>query len=248
MPARILTLMDWREEGLLLAARPHGETSAILEVFTAGQGRHAGVLRGGASRKMAAMIQPGTQVDAAWRARLSDHLGTFTVETVRGRAAQHMSDPTALAGLASVCAILAFTLPERQAKPRLYAHSVALLDGLGAADWASAYLRWELALLDDLGFGLDLGACALTGATEALAFVSPRTGRAVTAAAARPYADRLLPLPPGLTGRDALSPGALAQGLALTGHFLDCHVAPALGDRPLPRARGRLVDRLTRAS
>ncbi len=237
--------MDWRDEGLLLAVRPHGETAAIIEVLTAGHGRHAGVVRGGASRKMAATLQPGTSLQLEWRARLDDHIGSFTVEPLRSRA-HLLSDRLALAGLLSACALLRVALPEREPHPALWSVTPALFDALGAEGWTTTYLRWELRLLEELGFGLDLTSCAVTGAVEGLAFVSPKTGRAVTRAGAGDWADRLLPLPEGLVGEALLSPAAVSQGLQLTGFFLDHGLRPVLHDRPLPEARARLVDLLGR--
>jgi DNA repair protein RecO (recombination protein O) len=239
--------MDWRDEGTLLSVRKHGETSAIIEVFTAEHGRHAGVVRGGVSRKVAPILQPGAQLDLAWHARLEEHLGTFRVELTKSRAAAVMTDRTALAGLNAICALLGFALPERESHPRLYARSVAMFDLLGQADaWPVAYLQWELALLEELGFGLDLTRCAVTGTAEDLAFVSPRSGRAVSAEGAGDWADRLLPLPPELLGVVTDDLAGLADGLATTGWFLTHGLAQSLGDRPLPEARARLVDRLTR--
>ncbi|MFW5642020.1 MAG: DNA repair protein RecO [Roseicyclus sp.] len=240
--------MEWRADGILLAARRHGETAAILDVFTEGQGRHAGVLQGGASRRMAAVLQPGAQLDLTWRARLSEHIGSFRVEPLKNRAADVMGDRLALAGLGSVCALLAFCLPERAPHPGLYRLSAALLDALGTPRWAEAYLGWEMALLSAMGFGLDLETCAVTGATEDLAFVSPKTGRAVSHAGAGAWADRLLPFPPCLAGGPVGETGEIVQALWTTGHFLSAHLAPSLGHRRLPPARGRLVDLLARAA
>lgn len=237
--------MDWRDEGVLISMRPHGESAAIIEVLTAAHGRHAGVVRGGASRRMAATLQPGTQLQLEWRARLQDHLGSFTVEPLRSRA-HLLSDRLALAGLLSICALLRTALPEREPHPALWSETLGLLDRLGTAGWTSAYLRWELRLLEELGFGLDLSRCAVTGGVENLAYVSPKSGRAVSLAGAGDWADRLLPLPAGLAGTAPLTPEAVAQGLALTGFFLDRSLAPVLHDRPLPEARARLVDLLTR--
>jgi DNA repair protein RecO (recombination protein O) len=237
--------MDWRDEGVILAMRPHGETAAIIEVLTSAHGRHAGVVRGGTSRKMAAILQPGTGLQLEWRARLDDHIGTFTVEPLKSRA-HLLSDRLALAGLMSVCSLLRAALPERESHPALWSVTLALMDRLGADGWTQAYLRWELRLLEELGFGLDLTACAVTGATEGLAFVSPKTGRAVTLKGAGDWADRLLPLPPGLTQDSVLSPADVAQGLRLTGFFLDRGLRPVLHDRPLPEARARLIDLLDR--
>jgi DNA repair protein RecO (recombination protein O) len=237
--------MDWRDEGILLSTRPHGETSAIIEVLTAAHGRHAGVVRGGASRKMAATLQPGTGLQLDWRARLDDHLGSFTVEPRKSRA-HLLSDRLALAGLLSACALLRVALPEREPHPALWGVTLALFDRFGDQGWTGAYLRWELRLLEELGFGLDLGSCAVTGATEGLAYVSPKTGRAVTAQGAGDWADRLLPLPVGLQGDGALSPAAVADGLRLTGFFLDRGLRPVLQDKPLPEARARFLDLIAR--
>ena len=237
--------MDWRDEGVLLSMRPHGESAAIIEVLTPLHGRHAGVVRGGASRKMAATLQPGTGLALEWRARLDDHIGSFTVEPLRSRA-HLLSDRLALAGLMSACALLRVTLPEREPHPVLFPQTLALFDRLGVAGWTSAYLRWELLLLEELGFGLDLSACAVTGAVEGLAYVSPKTGRAVTRAGAGDWADRLLPLPAGLAGDAALPPGEVLTGLQLTGFFLDRGLRPVLHDKPLPEARARLLDLLSR--
>jgi DNA repair protein RecO (recombination protein O) len=240
--------MDWREEGVLLAVRRHGETAAILEVFTLGKGRHLGVVPGGASRKMAPILQPGAQLDVTWRARLSDHMGSYRVEPLAGRAADVLGDRLALAGLGAVCALLSFCLPERAPYPALYARTIALLDGLGAERWADAYLGWELSLLSEMGFGLSLEDCAVSGATTDLVYVSPRTGRAVSREAAGDWADRLLPLPPCLLGAPSQSREELLAGLRTTGHFLAEHLAPSLGDRPLPVQRQRLVDLLSRGT
>jgi DNA repair protein RecO (recombination protein O) len=233
--------MEWRDEGVLLAARRHGETSAIIEVFTAGHGRHAGVVRGGTSRRIAPALQPGTQLALTWRARLDEHIGAYTVEPLRSRVAGVMADRRALAALGAVTALLAFALPEREPHPALYARTVALLDALAAAeDWPADYVRWERALLEEMGFGLDLSRCAATGTTEDLAYVSPRSGAAVSRRGAGDWAPRLLPLPPVLLGGPA-GPGDIAAALRTTGHFLHRWLVPALGERPLPAARARLV-------
>lgn len=237
--------MEWRADGILLAVRRHGEAAAIVELFTAERGRHVGVVRGGASRKMAPLLQVGAQLDASWRARLSDHIGSYTVEVQKGRAAEVMDNRVALAGLSTVCALLAFTLPERAPYPALYARTIAILDGLGAEHWARAYLLWEMDLLAEMGFGLDLRTCAVSGVVEDLAYISPRTGRAVAKGAAGEWADRLLPLPPVLVGAESGLSGVI-DGLRVTGHFLETHLARSLGDRPLPAARQRFVEALAR--
>lgn len=240
--------MDWREEGVLLSARRHGETAAIIEVLTRAHGRHLGVVPGGASRRMAPVLQPGTQLDLTWRARLADHIGSFRVEPVRSRAA-HLGDPLALAAMSSVLALLSVTLAERESHAALYDRSVALLDMIGEGPiWPLAYLRWEMALLEELGFGLDLDRCAVTGQQEGLVFISPRTGRAVSRDGAGAWGDRLLPLSPDLVGRGHGTAGGVLEGLGVTGHFLAQLLAESLGHRDLPAARGRFVDRLARGA
>ncbi|RMH40708.1 MAG: DNA repair protein RecO [Alphaproteobacteria bacterium] len=237
--------MEWRDTGTLLAVRGHGESAAIVEVFTEGRGRTSGLVRGGAGRRLAPVLQPGAVLDVVWRARLEEHLGTFSVEPVRARVSI-LADALALAGLHAVTALLVHVLAERDPHPRLYRMTEALLDAMDAgADWPADYARWELALLEEAGFGLDLTRCAVTGTEADLVFVSPRTGRAVSRDAAGKWADRLLPLSPVLKGAPGRRGDVLAA-LETTGHFLDTMVAPALGDRPLPPARQRLVDRLSR--
>ena len=238
-------MIEWREEGVLLSARPHGEAHAIAETLTEGHGRVAGLVHGGQSRKKAAMMQPGAQLDLAFRARNEAVLGTFAAEPVRSRA-HLMADRRLLTASNALCALLRFALPEGEPHPRLYRATVRLLDGLGDAGWELGYLEWEVLLLEEAGFALDLSRCAVTGATEGLVGVSPRTGRAVTAAGAGEYADRLLPLPGVLRGEDG-GPAAVAEGLRVTGHFLEHSLGAAMG-RPVPEARARLIDRLERAA
>lgn len=240
--------MEWRDQGILLSTRRHGETSAIIEVFTPSQGRHAGVVRGGTSRKIAPILQPGAQLDLTWRARLEDHIGAFTVEPVRSRAAVAMGGRLALAGLNAVTGLAAFCLPEREAHLPLYRRTEALLDLLGQDEiWPLAYLRWELALLEELGYGLDLESCAVTGVAEDLIYVSPKSGRAVSRAGAGEWAERLLPLPDVLRGVGDAADGEIVEGLKTTGYFLAHHLAVGLGGRPLPQARARFVEAFTRS-
>ncbi|NNE89860.1 MAG: DNA repair protein RecO [Silicimonas sp.] len=239
--------MEWREEGVLLARRLHGENAAIIEVFTENHGRHAGIVRGGAGRKLSPVLQPGTQVDVSWRARLEDHLGTFTVEPVASRAATLMGDRKTLAGLNALTALLSFALPERETHAALYHRTLALLDMMGESPfWPLAYVRWELFLLEELGFGLDLGRCAVTDRSDNLVFVSPKSGRAVSRVGAGEWADKMLPLSPALIGEGEGSADDIRDALTVTGHFLKNWVAASLGNRPLPEARARLVGLLSR--
>lgn len=231
--------MEWQDEGVVLAARRHGEHDAIATLLTFEHGRHKGLVKGGAGRRQAPLLQPGNRLQCVWRARLSDHLGHFTVEPVRLYAAPLLGDARRLAAAASACALLEAGLAEREPHPRLCAAMVALMGRLVAAqNWPADYVRFELLLLAELGFALDLSACTVTGATEGLAFVSPRTGRAATAEGAGPYADRLLPLPPFLIGEGEPDEQSVAQGLRLAGHFLRRHIFEPT-DRPMPLARER---------
>ncbi|MGR3649105.1 MAG: DNA repair protein RecO [Shimia sp.] len=237
--------MDWRDQGFVLSTRKHGETSVILEVFTPEHGRHAGIVRGGVSRKMTPILQPGGQLDLSWRARLEDHIGSFTVEPVRSRATV-LGDRLALTGLNAVTALLAFCLPEREPHPDFYHRSEQLLDLLGQNDlWPLAYLRWEMALLEEVGFGFDLSACAVKGTNQHLNYISPKSGRAVSAEGAGEWADRLLPLPQVMLGKGDSPDAEIAQAFQTTGYFLSEKLAPELGRRPLPNARGRFVDLFT---
>jgi len=253
-------MMNWRDEAIVLAARPHGETSLIVSLLTSGHGRHAGLVRGGAGRGGRAVYEPGNRVSATWRARLADHLGNYTCELTRNGAAAMLDEPLQLAGLAAACAVAEAALPEREPHAAVYAGLLAVLDALAAATpqadrpsgWEQIYVRWELGLLRELGFGLDLAACAATGQTEELAWVSPKSGRAVSARAGAPYRDRLLPLPaflldpPGAARQSPTLP-EIAGGLALTGHFLERHIFAPYG-RSLPPARARLAERLAAAA
>lgn len=234
--------MEWRDEGILLGARRHGESNAILDVFTANHGRHLGLLRGGGSPRRAADLQPGAQVAVTWRARLEEHLGEFRAETIRHRAARLLDQPLALAALRSAAALLTATLPERDAQPQLYPETLALFDALhDAALWPGLYAAWELTLLEALGFGLDLSACAATGQTQELIYVSPRSGRAVSRGAGAPYADRLLPLPAFLRLGGPADPAEFASALRTTGHFIARHAPDTMAHASgSPPARLRL--------
>jgi DNA repair protein RecO (recombination protein O) len=230
----LIALMDWRDDGIILGVRRHGETSVILETLTRGHGRALGLVRGGRSHRQQPTLQPGNRVALAWRARLEDHLGQFTVEPLAMRAAALMEGPSGVHGVQLVAAHLRL-LPEREAAPGVYDAVDAMIDHLPeAAHAGELVLRFEIALLEELGFGLDLARCAMTGATEGLAWVSPKTGRAVTHHAGAPWAGRLMPLPaflsPGANMRaDA---AALVQAFALTGHFLARNVYEARGLQP----------------
>lgn len=231
--------MEWTGEALLIGVRRHGESSVIAEAVVAGRGRCLGLVRGGRSTRLAATLQPGNTIQLTWRGRLEDHLGTFTVELLQGRAADLIADRKRLYLSQTLCEHLRL-LPERDPQDRLLAMTLDLLD---TAPDAVTLARFELALLDELGFGLDLENCAATGVTEDLTHVSPKSGRAVSRAAAEPYKDRLLPLPSFLAARGNASPDDLRSAFRLTGHFLDMHLwAPR--QLPPPATREKLIELL----
>ncbi|MSP68096.1 MAG: DNA repair protein RecO [Alphaproteobacteria bacterium] len=239
--------MEWTSDAFVLGCRRHGEADAVVSLLTATHGRHLGLVRGGGGRRGRSLFQPGNRIRATWRARLSEHLGQITAEPITAHAAFLFDDPARLAALGSATALLDAALPEREPHPGLFDATAALLAALAATEgWGADYVRWELALLQDLGYGLDLMSCAATGRNDDLTFVSPRTGRAVSRAAGEPYQDRLLPLPRFLfTPDEPPDPRQIVAGLALTGYFLERHLFTA-GERHLPSARLRLVERLSR--
>jgi DNA repair protein RecO (recombination protein O) len=240
--------MLWTDEGVVVAVRRHGESAAIVSVFTRDHGRYLGLARGGFGRRARPIYQQGNLVQVTWRARLAEQLGALNAELKAPLAASLLADPGRLAGLAAACALLELTLPERDPHPRLFAALGLWLEQLLAdRRWLEGYVRFELDLLAELGFGLDLSRCAVTGASEDLIYVSPSSGRAVSRSGAGAYADRVLPLPPFLLGQGAADPAQLIAGLRLTGTFLRRHLFDA-SDRALPEARDRLLARLARAT
>jgi DNA repair protein RecO (recombination protein O) len=240
--------MEWRDKAFVLNARRHGESAVIIELLTADHGRHAGLVRGGQSPRLRAVLQPGNEVTAVWRGRLSEHLGTIACELLRPHAAGLLDDPDRLAGLTAAAALVAAALPEREPYPDVFASFGNLLRALdSAADWPARYVGWERDLLADLGFGLDLGRCAVSGVTTDLTYVSPRTGRAVSRAAGLPYRDKLLILPGFLWCDEPADRRQIELGMMLTEHFLVHHVFMPQG-RPLPAARSRLAERMRRAA
>ncbi|HJW40364.1 MAG TPA: DNA repair protein RecO [Rhizomicrobium sp.] len=244
--------MEWTDDAIVLSARPHGETSAILEALTRAHGRHLGLVRGGASRKSKSVLQPGNSLHLHWRARLGEHLGNFTVEPAKARAGDMLESREALIGLNAFAAVASAALPEREVHAPVFEAATVLLDAIQVSDfahWGALYIRWEAGLLEELGFGLDLMRCASTGGTEDLIYVSPKSGRAVSASAGAPYRGRLLVLPPFLLGTQNATPDAadIAAGLKLTEHFLvDRVLAPH--DKEMPQARQRLDDLAGRES
>ena len=240
--------MLWRDTGFVLSARRHGEGALIVDLLTHEHGRHTGLVRGGQSPKARAVLQPGNEVAAVWRGRLDEHLGTIACELVRAHAGRFLDDAGRLAGLASAATLLVSALPEREPHADVFFSFARLIEALdSAADWPAQYVKWEQDLLAALGFGLDLGRCAVSGAIADLAYVSPRTGRAVSRTAGLPYHDKLLRLPEFLWCASPADEAQLVLGMTLTGHFLAHHVFAPQG-RTLPPARIRLAERMRQAA
>ena len=230
--------MQWQDEGIVLGVRRHGESSVIAEVMTCDHGRHLGLVRGGRSKRMQPVLQPGNGVSVAWRARLDQHLGNFQIEPLELRAARLMETATAVYGVQAMAALLRL-LPERDPHPHLYeALGIILAHLHQPQDAGELFVRFEIAVLEDLGFGLDLTRCAATGVTDQLSYVSPKTGRAVSGEAGAPWRDKLLALPPFLTegNRQVADRESLTEAFALTGYFLERHVYEPRGiEMPEPR-------------
>ncbi len=239
--------MHWQDQGFVLTSRKHGETSAIIDVFTRKYGRHAGLVRGGVGRKMRPVLQAGNLVDAEWRGRLEDHLGAYKLEAIDSRAAQFMDDRVSLAGLNAICAMCRECLPERESFPKLWDVFGIVIQNLDNPEiWPALYVRWEAGLLSALGYGLDLSSCAATGTNDNLTHVSPRSGRAVSASAAEPYLDKMLALPSFMRGEPLVTPEDIMKGLKLTGYFLETRVQWNV-NRTLPEARATMIERLINA-
>lgn len=236
--------MEWSSEGLIIGVRRHGESAVILEAMVPGHGRCLGLVRGGRSPKQAAFLQAGNSAQLTWRARLEDHLGTFNAEATHLRAAEILADRQKLY-LVQLLADHLRLLPERDPHDELLRGVIALIDGdWGQLDLAAELARFEMYLLEELGFGLDLETCAVTGVHENLTHVSPKTGRAVCAEAAAPYADRLFALPAFLSGDGQPRPEDIKAAFALTGYFLGRHVWSARQIEQ-PSTREWLVRHLT---
>jgi DNA repair protein RecO (recombination protein O) len=234
--------MQWTADGIIIGVRRHGETSVIAEAMVQGHGRSMGLVRGGRSAKLSATLQPGNTVQLTWRARLEDHLGIFSIELLEARAAHLIGDRTRLYAAQLLCDHLRL-LPERDPHDRLLSLAADAMDTANPAELGAAVARFELALLEELGFGLDLESCAATGLTTDLTHVSPKSGRAVSRAAAEPYKDRLFRLPAFLVDEVPPHGPDLADAFALTGHFLHSHVWDAR-NMPPPATRDGFVESL----
>lgn len=237
----------WQDNGIVLGVRAHGEGGAVVTLLTESHGRHAGYVHGGhSSARLRASLQPGSIVVADWNARTEGQLGSFTIEDTQGINTAWLDDAAALAALQSICITLERALPEREAHPALYAGTAAILGMLGAERelWGAALVFWELSLLRELGFGLDLSKCAVTDKTENLVYVSPKSGRAVSLEAAGPYKEKLLPLPAFLRGEGGIEASEILAGLKLAGYFLE-HRLYAHTTHALPEPRQRLQEFFT---
>ncbi len=246
LPGRITTNMNFTDTGIVLDARAHGETHAVVDVFTEQHGRWAGLVYGGQGRKMRPLLQAGNEVTLEWKGRGEDTLGHFSLEMAHARAGEAMGERLSLAGLSAACALAHAVLPEREAHAPSYAAMAVLLATLDEIEvWPALMARWELGLLAELGFGLTLDRCAATGARENLIYVSPRSACAVSAEAGEPYKDKLLPLPAFLRGASGEATLAEAiDALTTTGHFIETRILH-ISDKQLPEARLRVVELLT---
>jgi DNA repair protein RecO (recombination protein O) len=236
--------MEWIDDAIVLGSRHFGEGKLVAEVFAREHGRYGGVVHAG--RKSQPILQAGNLVHCGWKARLSEQLGFYSpLELAEPHATRLLDDPIALAGLSSAVSLIRSATPERQAYPQLYDALIVLIEAMPHTDiWPALYTRFELGLLSALGYGLDLTRCAVTGETEGLAWVSPRTGRTATAEAGAPHADVLLRLPRFLVDSEAqLKPGDVADAFALAGYFLERRVFEHRGEG-MPDQRRRLIERL----
>ena len=233
--------MEWCDKGILLATKPFGETSLIIDVFTPNHGKASGVVRGGQSKKIKPILQIGAQLDLTWKARLQEHLGSFQAELIRSRTANVMDDRLLLAGMLSSATLINRFFPVGQVYKEFYESSENLFDLLQFPDiWTLGYFKWELEFLETLGFGLDLEKCAVTGSTEDLKFISPKSGRAVSHSAACEWSSKLLPFPMAATGQ-VNSLKDILDGLKVSQFFLEKKVLIAFGIEHLPTARSRFI-------
>jgi DNA repair protein RecO (recombination protein O) len=240
--------MQWTDSGIVLGTRRHGETGVILEVMTARHGRHLGMVRGGRSKRNAAVLQAGNTVGVTWSARIEEQLGQFSVEADVLRAGSLMDSAAALYALGYLAGLLRL-LPERDVQEGLHAALTVILDHLEQPRVAAPLIvRFEVEMLAALGFGLDLSACAVTGLREDLAYVSPKSGRAVGRAAGLPYHERLLPLPAFVAGKagDNMGPETMRDAFRLTQFFLERHLFEPRG-MTMPEQRASLVEAVMRS-
>ncbi len=241
--------MKWEEEGILLSSRPYGERDAVIEVLTPSHGRHVGLVKYISAQKNANLLEPGMQLNLVWTARLNEHLGVFLIDKIKSRTFNLIKNKQALLGFNSVISLLLLSLPEREPFKRIYETTIDLVDSLGDDNnWLGSYVRWELMILAELGFGLDLSKCAVTGESMDLIYVSPKTGRAVSGQAGRHWRHKLLTLPGFLVSSDGSvenNPVVISSGMSLTGYFLEKWLLRAIEKASLPEARHRFFKSLT---
>lgn len=236
-------MVEWHDTGIILSVRPHGETGGVASILTANHGRAAGYVYGAVSNKTRGVLEIGNVVSVDWKAKAPGQLGTFSLELEKSHAADVMDDPVKLTALQSACAIADKTLPENEPHRGVYDATRALLASFAGELWGPSYIFWEIGVLRELGFGLDLSKCVSTGVVEDLVYVSPKSGCAVSAEAGALYKERMLKLPPFLRGEARFEPEDILNGLKLTGHFL-LHRVFALANTNLPEARLRLEDKV----
>lgn len=237
--------MEWTDDSIILGARRHGENDAILDLLTIDFGRFRGYLRGGTGKRMRGIIQPGNTVHATWRSRVEENLGTLSIDIITERASGLFDSAQRLAAMTNATSLVSALLPEREACPNIFHALTAVLDLLHddmivAHEWGQALIKFEMGLLSTLGYGLDLTACAATGVVDDLAYVSPKSGRAVSADAGEAYKDKLLVLPSFLIAGRQADDRAIYDGLMLTGYFLQRHILAVTGG-DLPESRYRLI-------
>jgi len=238
--------MEFHDQGIIISLRKYGEYDAVIDVMTSEHGRHAGMVKGGMGRRQRGTLQPGNEISLNWRGRLESQLGTFSVELQNARSAAFLDYPSKLGVLNSVCAILSVSLADKETHRALYDGLIVLLDTLERADhtpenWGALLVRWEIGLLSELGFGLDLSCCAATGLTDDLIYVSPKSGRAVSREAGLPYHDKLLSLPAFLLEGGDITEQDVRDGLSLSEFFLERYVLHP-HNKKIPQARRMLLD------
>jgi DNA repair protein RecO (recombination protein O) len=238
-------MLSWEDTGIILSLRPHGENGGVVTLLTKAHGRAAGYVYGVSSSRLRGTLEIGNVVSARWQAKSHDQLGTYTLELEQSHTADVLSDSVRLTALQSACALADKTLPEHESHPGVFEGMLALLGSFSTEVWAAAYIYWEIGLLRELGFGLDLTRCVATGVADNLIYVSPKSGCAVSAAAGEEYKDRLLHLPPFLRGEPRFENEDILHGLQLTGHFL-LHRVFSLANTNLPEPRLRLEEKYGR--
>lgn len=233
---------EWQDQGIVLSTRRHGEAGAIVTLLTENHGRCAGYVYGAVSRQLRGTLEPGSLVSVHWKSRENDGLGHFTLELEKGYMVSVMDDPARLSALLSACELVLKGLPERETHTAVFHGMLALLESFEGDLWEAAYIWWEMALLRELGFALDLEKCAATGGLEDLIYVSPKTGRAVCRAAGEIYKEKLLALPQFVLGRGDVTAVDIRMGLELTGYFLRHKVFHA-ANMDLPESRAAFAER-----